>query len=195
MDLFPHLYNRERIRLASGPVYPKGLCFCDKGQRSCQSIHLKAGNPFPPFKKLSKMNCLLTTDADCNCSFLLHFLKHGPRGKSKDSYSSHTDTRIHRSTRMGTQESDTLKNLTHTHPAGDTGYLTRWPKAYAQSGPNLSIDRGLPQQASLIVPQEREFTKEANSQEQCGEGRVLALRRIQPTNRQVLPLGTLRQQH
>lgn len=88
-----------------------------------------------------------------------------------------------------------LKNLTDTRPAGDMGCLTRWPKASAQSGPNLSIDRGLPQQVSLIVPQEREFTKEANSQEQSGEGRVLALRRIQPTNRQVLPLETLRQQH
>lgn len=50
LDLFPYVYNRERIRLASGPLHPQGLCFCDKGQRISQSICLRAGNLFPSFK-------------------------------------------------------------------------------------------------------------------------------------------------
>lgn len=164
LDLFPYLYNRERVRLASGPVYPKGLCFCDKGQRSCQSTRLRAGNPFPPFK--TEQNELpYNHRCYCNCSFLLHFLKHGPRGKNKDSYRSPTDTRIHRSTLTGTHESDRYTS-SWRHRVPNWVTQTIYPVR-----PNLSIDRGMPQQVSLIVPQEREFTKETKTP-RSGRGRA-----------------------
>ena len=53
------------------------------------------------------------------------------------------------------------KNHTVKCTGADTGRPRHKP--YTQLGTNISIDRGMPQQVSFIVPQEREFTKETKT--------------------------------
>lgn len=96
-------------------------------------------------------------------------------------------------TQLSTEaHTQTLKNQTDKCAGADTGRLRHKP--HTRPGTSISIDGGLPQQVSLIVPQEREFTKETKTLKQGrGEGRVLARRRNQPTKSQDLPLRIVTQ--
>ena len=77
---------------------PRAYVFFDKGQRSCQSLRLRAGTAPPPFKT-EQMNCRITPDADSNCSALLP-LPEAPTSRGNTKIPTHrTLTTIHRSTR------------------------------------------------------------------------------------------------
>lgn len=71
-------------------------------------------------------------------------------------------------TQLSTEaHTQTLKNQTDKCAGADTGRLRHKP--HTRPGTSISIDGGLPQQVSLIVPQEREFTKETKTLKQ-GQG-------------------------
>lgn len=69
LELFPYPHNREITRLASSPMQPKGLCFCGKGQKFCDTVvspSVYGQELYLHPLKLRKMNCLITTNADRN---------------------------------------------------------------------------------------------------------------------------------
>lgn len=108
----------------------------------------------------SKMDCFLITD--CNPPFLLHFLKH-EAGEETAAHRTHPDT-------------STPTGATKNQTGADTSKLRHKPTDCTLSSPQTHLDRNRPQQANLIVPQEREFPKETKPLiGDQGEGSVGAL--------------------